>query len=166
MDRRARVGELSLASWRVAGTICSGRAFGCLQSKMQLLRGYAGRAPAESSGEPWQLQAEASHGYPQDDSDKKPSKSAAFDLVGAAQSLGKAVASKAEAAKAEAAIALARAKKSVAKSTSPPGKKISASVSNTERRIEKATADAKKSVKQTREGRTRGACVKAKVRRS
>ena len=55
-------------------------------------------------------------------------KSAASDLLDAAQSLGKAVASKAEAAKAEATTALARAKKSVEKSAGQTGKKISASV--------------------------------------
>ena len=91
-------------------------------------------------------------------------KSAASDLMDAAQSLGKAVASKAEEAKADATAALARAKKSVAKSSNQARRKITTTVTQTERRIEKAAADAKKSVKQTlgkveREART----VKAKA---
>ena len=91
-------------------------------------------------------------------------KSAASDLMDAAQSLGKAVASKAEEAKADATTALARAKKSVTKSSKQARRKITTTVTKTERRIEKAAADAKKSVKQTlgkveREART----VKAKA---
>ncbi len=85
-------------------------------------------------------------------------KSAAADMLDAAQSLGKAVASKAEAAKAEATTALARAKKSVEKSAAQTGKKISDSVTNTERRIEKAAADAEEvGEADDRQGRTRSA---------
>ena len=81
----------------------------------------------------------------------KPSalKSAASDLVEAARSLGKAIASKAEETKADATAALARARKDVTAGSSKARRKIVASVDRTETRIEQAAANARKSVQRT-----------------
>ena len=68
-------------------------------------------------------------------------KSATTDLVAAAKSLRKAIASKAEEAKADASAALTRAKKDVESNADRARKKIAASVKRTEKQIEKAAAE-------------------------
>ena len=77
---------------------------------------------------------------------KGPWETAADDLVDTAQSIGKAVVSRAEEVTADASAALSRAKTKVAATGNKARRKIKSTVKKTESRIEKATSQARKSV--------------------
>lgn len=78
-----------------------------------------------------------------------PWKAAATDLLDAARSLGKAVASKAEQAQAQATTALTKARKDASARGRKIGQEVSASVQSAEARLEETAKRAKQSVQRT-----------------